>query len=104
MTTREEAKMLHPDADFWVGWLSIHIDNDLPISISINDFLRKIKNRRRVRLILSEDAVVACGIWTPEEAGDVASRLVFGASGEYVDPKTIGGFISVMVRKIKEKE
>ncbi|HOX96305.1 MAG TPA: hypothetical protein PLI45_02900 [Candidatus Woesebacteria bacterium] len=87
MTTREEAEKLDPDVIFWVDGKTIIPDDDIPKALEINSQLRKTDSRKRARAIFSQDAVVATGLWTPEEAGDVADRMIFGLGGEYVDPK-----------------
>lgn len=87
MTTREQATKLDPDAIFWVDGKMIIPDDDIPKAFGINSELRKTNSRKRARAIVSEDAVVMTGTWTPEEAGDVANRMVFGSDGEYIDPK-----------------
>lgn len=84
---REQAEKLDPDARFWVGWKMIIPDDDIPKALRINIKLRKTASRKRARAIVSEDAVVMTGTWTPEEAGDVANRMIFGKDGEYMDPQ-----------------
>lgn len=87
MTTREEAKLLDPEETFWVGFHEVYVDNDVLGSFLINWFLEIVNSRKRARLVIHEDAIRAAGIWTPEEAGDVASRLVIGESGNFEDPQ-----------------
>lgn len=87
MTSREEAKKLNPDATFWVGFHQVYPDEYSLFSILINWFFQKIGSRLRARLVIHEDAIRASGIWTPEQAGDVANRLVIGEDGNFMDPQ-----------------
>jgi len=87
VTTREEALELGPDDTFWVDGKMIIPDDDIPKAFKLNSSLRKTGSRKRARAIVSVDAVVMTGTWTPEEAGDVANRMIFGKNGEYMDPE-----------------
>lgn len=87
LTTREEAMKLDPDATFWVDGKMIIPDDDITKAHKINEKFRVTDSRKRARAIVSEDAVVMTGTWTPEEAGDVANRMIFGRDGEFMDPK-----------------
>jgi hypothetical protein len=94
VTTREEAKKLDPNESFWwVGFHTVHVDNDVLSALIINIFLEAIKSRKRARMIIHEDAVRATGVWTQEEAGDVAHRLIIGEDGNFVDPKLKKGIL-----------
>lgn len=87
MTTREEALKLDPDVFFWVGFHSIHIDDGNLFKYAINEILGSTKSRKRARMVVHEDAIRATGIWTPEDAGDVAERLIIGPGGNFTDPQ-----------------
>lgn len=103
MTTREEAKKLDPDVNFGVGFHTIYRDDDALFSLLLNWFLQKIKSRSRARLIVYEDAIRATGIWTPEQAGDVADRLTIGREGIFIDPMSIKHQWSLVTDWFKKK-
>jgi hypothetical protein len=103
VTERDDAKKMNPDAVLGVGWCSIYLDNDSPSAILINAFLRKIKSRSRVRLIVFEDAVRASGLWTLAQAGDVANRMVIGKDGEFVDSRSLRYILSNLFSKHVEE-
>jgi len=92
--TRKDAKTLDPDITGWHMWFhTIYVDDNSLISFLINTFLIAIKSKKRVRWVVHEDAVRATGVWTQEEAGDVAARLVIGKEGNFTDPKLRKGLL-----------
>jgi|GEM_PF-3421154 len=94
MTTREETRLLDPDATFWdVGFHTVHVDDFTLFSLLINMFLSAMRSKKRARLIMHEDAIRAMGVWTQEEAGDAAARLVIGTDGNFMDPKRRNGVL-----------
>jgi len=94
MVTREEAKLLDPEATFWwVGFHTVHVDDFALFPLLINMFLSAVRSKKRARLIIHEDAIRASGVWTQEEAGEVASRLIIGKDGNFMNPKCRKGIL-----------
>jgi hypothetical protein len=90
---------LNPDSRISVGFHKVLPDENHPISLAINILLEAIKSCRRARIVIHEDAIRAWGIFTPEEAIIVASRLVIDPkTGNFTDPQR-----SEFSKKIQEK-
>ncbi len=92
MPTREEVEKLNPDQSYWIGFHSVHNDEFAWQSEVINILLGLVGSRKRAKVVIHEDAIRASGIWTQEEAGEVANRLIIGPDGNFFDPKMKKGF------------
>jgi hypothetical protein len=76
------------DASFNIGWLRIMPDDYTLWGLAVNDTLELSGRMERFRTIMIEDGCVAEGIWTPQEAAEVAASCQFGEDGNIrPDPK-----------------
>lgn len=82
------SEKLHPEETHYVEGCLVNPDDDHPVSAAINCVFSLAKCRKRATSIFFEDAPRAWGVWTPEEASEVASRLkVDLKTHNYADPK-----------------
>ncbi len=82
-----QVKPLKSNQVHWIGWHSIHLDEENLFTFFLNIFLEIINSQKRAYLILHEDALRASGVWTIEQAEVVADRLTIGTNGNFYDPK-----------------
>lgn len=78
-----EGVSVHPDTVSWVGWFSVHpVDMRIP-GFLVNLILERVGSRRRLRVVVFEDAIRTVGIWTPGQAAKVASQMEIGEDGNF---------------------
>ena len=87
MTTREEMIELDPDEYFGVSLFTVYVDDNETKAHEKNELFRAEGSRKRARIIVCEETVVAEGEWTPEEAEDVADGLVSEQNSDFIDPQ-----------------
>jgi len=78
-----EEGRVHPDAIFWVDWFSVHPDDMWIPGLLVNFILESVGSRRRLRVVVFEDAIRAIGLWTPKQATKVASQMEIGEDGNF---------------------
>ena len=79
---------LDPDAEDGVNIFRIYPDDDFLVTSVINSVCEAVGIRKRFRKITLEEAVRAWGFYTPEQARNVADRMILDdETMNYCDPK-----------------